>query len=345
MALNDVKEIAICHVIKSGNTILLVKTEEGLSKDKWNAPNTEIQKGEQPVKAAMRAVFQQTGLYVSKTTFHGTIRLFLNGKNEYNYRLQVFSTKLFSGELKPNIKGEARWFDSTDIPYAEMWADDKYWTGLVLQGKEFEADFFFDEKNEKIVKYQIREKQHVAQKLIVPIVIIALIAVVAFGSFSIFGSLKKNGATTTIKPSTPLVPNSPTTSIAPTTTIPASTTTIPPAPLAIVTINNINLIYNYTGPASFAGQQCNTPKKSNALYGTTSYTGGAKFYFNTTIYTSACNYTITAITTPTPGFKIVSIIPSVPTTVSPISTEYFEVQIVTPKANFTGPLNIVIDAN
>ena len=64
-----ITEIALCHVIKNG-TILLIKADEGMNKDKWNAPNTPIAQGEQAMKAAMRSIFQQTGIYVNKTMFH-----------------------------------------------------------------------------------------------------------------------------------------------------------------------------------------------------------------------------------------------------------------------------------
>ena len=157
------KELAICHVIKNG-TLLLIKGEEGINKGKWNAPSGELASSEKPEKAAMRHAFQQTGLYVNKVVRHGTIRLFLNGKVEYDYKMHVYSTKLFSGDLKPNIKGEARWFNANDLPFYEMWADDKYWVNLVLEGKKFDADFFLDEKNENVVKYQIRERKENVQE-------------------------------------------------------------------------------------------------------------------------------------------------------------------------------------
>ncbi|MGI0100392.1 MAG: NUDIX domain-containing protein [Candidatus Micrarchaeaceae archaeon] len=237
MALTDVKELVICHVIKGGSNILLIKPDEGINKDKWNAPGGKIDKNENHAKAAMRHVFQQTGLFVNKVFYNGTIRLFLNGKNEYSYRMHIYSTKLFSGDLKPNIKGEAKWFASADIPYYEMWADDKYWLGLVLQGKEFNADFFFDEKNEKIVKYSVKEKERVFQKFLPAIIIAAVIAVVVFGVIS-SGILSSFKSTSTIPKNTvSLTPPNTVTTIpqnALTNTLTTATTTIiqvqPPAP-------------------------------------------------------------------------------------------------------------------
>jgi hypothetical protein len=38
-----------------------------------------------------------------------------------------------------------------------MWDADKYWIPLVLKGKKLKADFFFDQNNEIIKEYKIKE--------------------------------------------------------------------------------------------------------------------------------------------------------------------------------------------
>lgn len=235
------KEMAICHVIKNGTT-LLIKAEEGLNKDKWNAPSDELATGERPDKAAMRSVFQQTGLYVSKVFNHGTIRLFLNGKVEYDYKMHVYSTKLFSGDLKPNIQGEPRWFGANELPFYEMWADDKYWVNLVLEGKKFDADFFLDEKNENVVKYQIRERKETLRKALPIIIILAVIAVLIYGIVS-SGILNQAA-----KPPTAFKPGSTSTTSSTSITTSATTTiaapqVIPPPPVTQGTITNKTYIY------------------------------------------------------------------------------------------------------
>jgi 8-oxo-dGTP diphosphatase len=227
-----VKEIALCHVIKNG-TLLLIKAESGVNKGKWNAANAEIVQGEKPDKSAIKTLYQQTGIYANKVVDHGLIRLFLNGKTEYDYRIHVFSTKVFSGDVKPNTEGEAKWFATTDLPYYEMWADDKYWINLVLQGKKFDADFFFDEKNEKIIKYSIKERQEVTKRIMPIIILLAVLAVVAFGITS-SGILSQKAVTTTIPKNTIALQPTVTTTIAATNTVTTNTpvtTTIPATPV------------------------------------------------------------------------------------------------------------------
>ncbi len=42
------------------------------------------------------------------------------------------------------------WFDIDEIPYSDMWSDDKYWLPRVIKGERMTADFSFNEKDEMI---------------------------------------------------------------------------------------------------------------------------------------------------------------------------------------------------
>jgi hypothetical protein len=48
-----------------------------------------------------------------------------------------------------------KWFKIQEIPFDQMWPDDKYWLPLLLKGKNFEGEFHFDGR--KLIDYQIRE--------------------------------------------------------------------------------------------------------------------------------------------------------------------------------------------
>jgi hypothetical protein len=44
------------------------------------------------------------------------------------------------------------------IPYEEMWQDDEHWLPLLLEGKRFEGEFYFNEDATELLDYSIREK-------------------------------------------------------------------------------------------------------------------------------------------------------------------------------------------
>jgi len=49
-----------------------------------------------------------------------------------------------------------KWFYVGEIPYDQMWSDDKYWFPLFLEGKNFKGKFLFNELNE-IIDYYLDE--------------------------------------------------------------------------------------------------------------------------------------------------------------------------------------------
>ena len=148
----------LCHILND-NKILLKKAARGIGKGKWNAPGGKTEGRETLEESAVREVFEETGLNVKNLFYHGETRFFLDGKDELAFIVHLFSTKDFSGEMSSTEEGEIRWFDVDDIPYEDMWVDDRYWVPLMLLKKKFDADFYLDEDNKKIIKYEIRLKE------------------------------------------------------------------------------------------------------------------------------------------------------------------------------------------
>ena len=65
---------------------------------------------------------------------------------------------LFSGfvsEMAP------RWFSVDQIPYSEMWPDDKHWFPLFLQGSKFSGYFKF-EGHDNILDYKLEKVEQLS---------------------------------------------------------------------------------------------------------------------------------------------------------------------------------------
>ena len=46
------------------------------------------------------------------------------------------------------------WYKLSDIPYENMWSDDKYWLPKVLEGYFVEATFTFDD-DDNVIKHSV----------------------------------------------------------------------------------------------------------------------------------------------------------------------------------------------
>ena len=65
----------------------------------------------------------------------------------------VEQMNLCSVEMRP------QWFNHNEIPFDNMWPDDKLWYPLMLTGCYFDGYFFF-EGMEKLLDHKITVKQY-----------------------------------------------------------------------------------------------------------------------------------------------------------------------------------------
>ena len=64
--------------------------------------------------------------------------------------------KVYSTPTCPYCKLAKEFLKQNNIPYENMWADDKYWLPLLLSGRKFRGNFHFNEDLE-ISHYELNE--------------------------------------------------------------------------------------------------------------------------------------------------------------------------------------------
>ncbi len=152
-----VTEATLVEIMHEGK-LLLKRATRGISKSRWNGVGGKLHAGETPEQSAIRETFEETGLTVRNLFYHGVMNFHNFGKDEVDFVVHLFSAKEFSGELLKNSDdgGELKWFPIDALPWHDMWQDDQYWLQHMLNGERFDADFYQDESNKKLVKHEIR---------------------------------------------------------------------------------------------------------------------------------------------------------------------------------------------
>lgn len=146
----------ICEIIHNGKLLLQRKDLIKFGGGKWNGPGGKLDLNELPIEGVQREVLEETGLKIYSPTLKGILEFYFCKKSEPDWICYIFSTERFSGEPVDLGEGELRWFKLTNIPYNDMWEDDKYWLPLLLEGKNFKGHFVYDEKGEKITDYELQ---------------------------------------------------------------------------------------------------------------------------------------------------------------------------------------------
>ena len=76
-------------------------------------------------------------------------------RKEWNQDVHVFFAKKWQGTPEESEEMKPKWFKINEIPFDEMWSDDKFWLPKVLNGEKIEAKFIF-KSGELIDSYQIK---------------------------------------------------------------------------------------------------------------------------------------------------------------------------------------------
>lgn len=120
----------------------------------------KIEQNESVEQAAIRETQEEIGvtLRVSDLSKVADIQfLFPQGlaKNN-NQQVSVFLVNRWKGEPTESAEMKPQWFILSEIPYEQMWSDDKLWLPQVLAGHKITAQFTFD-KEEKVKKFLITD--------------------------------------------------------------------------------------------------------------------------------------------------------------------------------------------
>lgn len=141
----DRLETTLC-VLRKDDKILLAKKKRGFGEGKYNGVGGKIEKNETPEEAMIRETREEINVNPIKYEKVGLIEFdeyYKGNKEKVAFHLYM----VYEWEGKPSESEEMnpKWFNINEIPYDEMFPDDKYWLPIILDGKKVEAYFEYDE--------------------------------------------------------------------------------------------------------------------------------------------------------------------------------------------------------
>ena len=162
----DVQQATLCFLIreeKEKTEILLAMKKRGFGEGMWNGAGGKIKEGEGVLLGATREIEEEIGVFVRTSDLQkvAVIHFYFpdNPKmKNWNQDVHVFVARSWMGEPKESEEMAPAWFGVSDIPYAKMWDDDKYWLPKALQGKKLECWFSFDE-NSRVLEFLVEERE------------------------------------------------------------------------------------------------------------------------------------------------------------------------------------------
>ncbi|MBI1215760.1 MAG: NUDIX domain-containing protein [Alphaproteobacteria bacterium] len=148
------KLLTLC-LITQPPRILLGMKKRGFGAGRWNGFGGKVSPGETIEDAAKRELQEEAGIEAGPLTRRGIVEFRWQGKPDV-LQVHVFHADSFTGDPVESEEMKPQWFAIEDIPYDEMWQDDRYWFPLFLAGKNFRGSFEFDEKD-NVINHELHE--------------------------------------------------------------------------------------------------------------------------------------------------------------------------------------------
>lgn len=135
--------------------VLLGMKKRGFGAGRWNGFGGKVEQGESVEDAAKREILEEAGIKVANIEKMGEVGFEFKG-DPMVLQVHIFKAGHFEGEPIESDEMKPRWFHIDEIPFDQMWPDDKYWLPLFLEGKKFKGKFVF-EGQDKILEHELVE--------------------------------------------------------------------------------------------------------------------------------------------------------------------------------------------
>ena len=132
----------LLFVVRDGQVLLILK-KRGLGAGKINGPGGRLDEGETPLECAIREVEEELVVTPTGARQIGELRFqFVDGLSIHGY---VFKADDCIGEPQETDEAVPMWTPIDQIPFDQMWADDRLWVPLMLTETTFDGRFIFDD--------------------------------------------------------------------------------------------------------------------------------------------------------------------------------------------------------
>ena len=131
------------HATDSGSKreVLLIEKRRGLGAGWYNGPGGKCEPGEDPRRCAIRETREEVGLEVHALEKAAELTFLLDG--EIHTFCHVYRTRSVTGTPTASEEADPEWVPVDEVPYDQMWEDDRLWLPGVLEGRSVTATFRF----------------------------------------------------------------------------------------------------------------------------------------------------------------------------------------------------------
>jgi len=150
-------QVCVCYLLRerAGTTeVLLGRKKHGLGMGNFVGLGGKLEPGESAVDAAVREVFEESGVVVAASDLEprGLLTYHFPHREAWSQESNVFVCRTWAGEPTGSDELDPEWFPLDVVPFDEMWDDARRWLPAVLGGGRVRRTFVFGEDLATVVE-------------------------------------------------------------------------------------------------------------------------------------------------------------------------------------------------
>ena len=154
------REVATLVFAICDGQILLIRKLRGLGAGKINGPGGRLEPGESLLDCAVREVQEELLVTPTGLEYGGDIRFqFLNG---YSLHVHCYRASGIVGAPTATDEAIPIWSPLDNIPFHDMWDDDRVWLPYLIERQLFSGRFLFE--GDRLLDYELDANTSITQQ-------------------------------------------------------------------------------------------------------------------------------------------------------------------------------------
>ncbi len=144
------KKVLTLIIVHTDEQILLGMKKRGFGAGRWNGFGGKVAEHESVHDAAFRELMEEAGIVPIDMRKRGDL-LFTFDNDPVELEVHLFVVNEFKGEPGETEEMRPQWYAHHEIPYGEMWSDDKLWLPHILARKGVTGRVHFDNPTDQTI--------------------------------------------------------------------------------------------------------------------------------------------------------------------------------------------------
>ncbi len=146
----------LCYPVVDGET-LLIRKRRGLGEGNLVGAGGKAEAGETPAEAVRREVREELRVAPEGLRKVGVFEFHFGSADpdDDSMHVHVFRADGVDGEPSATDEAVPQWVPVDDLPYDEMWVDDRIWLPHLIDDRTFRGTFVLTDEGDAMLSYEV----------------------------------------------------------------------------------------------------------------------------------------------------------------------------------------------